>query len=59
MPDEYEEADPVAWPAGLSVIVATEGDEPPEVDVAGVGDGPGVYVIVRTIPEDEPSPEAV
>lgn len=41
------------------MIVAAAGEELPGDTVRGVGDGPGVYVIVRTIPEDEPLPGAV
>ena len=39
--------------------MAADGEELPGDTVCGVGDGPGVYVIVRTIPEDEPVPGAV
>ena len=55
--DEYPE--PALWPAGLSVIVAADGEELPAEAVRAVGDEPGVYVIVRTTPEDEPAPGAV
>jgi len=39
--------------------VAADGEELLGDTVSGVGDGPGVYVIVRTIPDDEPAPGAV
>ena len=40
-------------------MVATDGKELLGDTIEGVGDGPGVYVIVRTIPEDEPDPGVV
>lgn len=54
-----ESPEPLLWPAGLSVIVKAAGDEPPEDTVDAVGDAPGVYVMVRTTPDDEPAPGAV
>lgn len=37
-------------------MVATDGEALLEETVSPNGDGPGVYVIVRTIPEVEPEP---
>lgn len=59
--DAYPEPEPelLLWPVGLSVIVTAAGEELPGDTVGALGDGLGVYVIVRTIPEDEPVPGAV
>lgn len=59
--DEYADPEPalLLWPVGVSVIVTADGEALPEDTVRALGDGPGVYVIVRTTPEDEPAPGAV